>query len=56
MVKNMGIVTFVSTLVIGAVAGWMMEQKHGSDLLRWSRQKMMQRRALRRDRSKDTWE
>lgn len=45
----MGIVTFVSTLVIGAVAGWMMEQKHGSGLLRWSRQKMMQRRARRRE-------
>lgn len=44
----MDIVTFVSTLVVGAVAGWMIEQKHGSGLLRWSRQKMMERRALRR--------
>ena len=51
----MSIVTFVSTLVIGAVAGWMMEQKHGSELLRWSRQKMMQRRALRRESSEDSW-
>ena len=52
----MGIVTFVSTLVIGAVAGWAMEQKHGSGLLRWSRQKMMQRRALRRRDSPQDWE
>jgi hypothetical protein len=52
----MGIVTFVSTLVIGAVAGWMMEQKHGSGLLRWSRQKMMQRRVLRRRESSQDWE
>jgi hypothetical protein len=41
-------VTFVSTLFIGAVAGWVFEQKHGSELLRWSRQKRMQMRALRR--------
>jgi hypothetical protein len=41
-------VTFVSTLLIGAVAGWVFEQKHGSELLRWSRQKRMQMRALRR--------
>jgi hypothetical protein len=47
----MSIVAFVGTLLIGAVAGWMVEQKHGSQLLRWSRQKMMQRRVLRRRES-----
>jgi len=56
MVKDMEIVTFVSTLVIGAVAGWMMEQKHGSGLLRWRRQKMMQRRALRRREDQQDWQ
>jgi hypothetical protein len=41
-------VTFVGTLLIGAVAGWVFEQKHGSELLRWSRQKRMLMRVLRR--------
>jgi hypothetical protein len=41
-------VTFVGTLMIGAVAGWIFEQKHGSQLLRWSRLKRMQMRAHRR--------
>jgi hypothetical protein len=41
-------VTFVGTLLVGAVAGWVFEQRHGSALLRWSRQKRMQMRALRR--------
>jgi hypothetical protein len=41
-------VTLVGTLLIGAVAGWCLEQRHGSRLLRWSRQKRMQMRALHR--------
>jgi hypothetical protein len=41
-------VTFVGTLIIGAVAGWIFEQKHGNQLLRWSRQVRMQMRARRR--------
>jgi len=41
-------VTLVGTLLIGAVGGWCLEQRHGSRLLRWSRQKRMQMRALRR--------
>jgi hypothetical protein len=40
--------TFVGTLMIGAVAGWIFEQKHGTQLLRWSRQVRMQMRARRR--------
>jgi hypothetical protein len=50
-------VTFVGTLFIGAVAGWIFEQKHGSQLLRWSRQKRMQMRALRRQGASpfDAW-
>ncbi len=41
-------VTFVGTLMIGAVAGWMLEQNVGKQILRWSRQKRMQMRVLRR--------
>lgn len=41
-------VTFVGTLMIGAVAGWAMEQSWGRDVMRWSRQKRMQMRVLRR--------
>jgi hypothetical protein len=41
-------VTFVGTLVIGAVAGWMLEQNVGQQLLRRVRQKRMQMRVLRR--------
>ncbi len=40
--------TFVGTLLVGAVAGWMLEQNLGKSLLRWSRQKRMQMRVLRR--------
>jgi len=50
-------VTLVGTLLIGAVAGWCLEQRHGSRLLRWSRQKRMQMRALRRQGASrfDAW-
>ena len=50
-------VTFVGTLLIGAVAGWLFEQKHGSGLVRWGRQKRMQMRALRRQGASpfDAW-
>lgn len=41
-------VTFVGTLVIGAVAGWMLEQNVGQQILRRVRQKRMQMRVLRR--------
>ncbi len=41
-------VTFVGLLLIGAVAGWTLEQNLGGNLLRWSRQKRMQMRVLRR--------
>jgi hypothetical protein len=50
-------VTFVGTLFIGAVAGWLFEQKHGSGLVRWGRQKRMRMRALRRQGASpfDAW-
>jgi hypothetical protein len=50
-------VTFVGTLLIGAVAGWLFEQKHGSELVRWGRQKRMKMRALRRQGANpfDAW-
>ena len=41
-------VTFVGTLLIGAVAGWMLEKNVGAPLTRWSRLKRMQMRVLRR--------
>ncbi len=41
-------VTFVGTLLIGAVAGWTLEQNLGKNLLRWGRQKRMRMRVLRR--------
>lgn len=41
-------VTFVGTLVVGAVAGWMLEQNLGTQILRRVRQKRMQMRVLRR--------
>ena len=41
-------VTFVGTLLIGAVAGWAMEQQWGSQLVRWSRTNRMKMRVLRR--------
>lgn len=50
-------VTFIGTLVLGAVAGWLFEQKHGNELVRWSRQKRMQMRVLRRNGASpfDAW-
>ena len=41
-------VTFVGTLLVGAVAGWMLEKNLGQPLVRWSRLKRMQMRVLRR--------
>jgi hypothetical protein len=41
-------VTFVGTLMIGAVVGFMMEQQWGVDVLRWNRMRRMKMRVLRR--------
>lgn len=41
-------VTFVSTLMVGAVLGFMLEQQVGAPLVRWSRIKRMRMRILRR--------
>jgi hypothetical protein len=41
-------VMFVSTLVVGAVAGFAMEQQWGSNLARWSRMQRMRARVMRR--------
>ncbi len=41
-------VTFVSTLAVGAVAGWMMEQQYGRLVVRWYRQQRMRARVARR--------
>jgi hypothetical protein len=41
-------VTFIGMLMCGAVAGFMMEQQWGSNLLRWARQHRMRMRVLRR--------
>jgi len=41
-------VTFVGTLLVGAVAGWMLEKNIGAPIVRWSRIKRMQMRVLRR--------
>jgi len=40
--------TFVTTLLVGAVAGFAMEQQWGSSLLRWSRAQRMRMRVARR--------
>jgi hypothetical protein len=40
--------TFVSTLLVGAVTGFVMEKQWGSNLLRWSRVRRMRMRVLRR--------
>lgn len=40
--------TFVSTLLVGAAAGFVMEQHVGSSLARWSRMRRMQMRVARR--------
>ena len=39
---------FVVTLVVGAVAGFAMEQQWGSNLMRWSRMQRMRARVARR--------
>jgi hypothetical protein len=41
-------VTFVSTLVVGAVAGFVMEQQWGTNLVRAVRRHQMRARVLRR--------
>jgi len=41
-------VTFVGTLLVGALAGWLLEQQWGSRLQRWSRVNRMKMRVLRR--------
>jgi len=41
-------VTFVGTLMVGALAGWLLEQQWGRNLQRWSRMKGMRMRVLRR--------
>lgn len=41
-------VTFMSTLLIGAVVGFMLEQQTGENLVRWSRIQRMRMRVLRR--------
>jgi hypothetical protein len=40
--------TFVSTLMIGAVAGFVMEQQWGQGMTRWFRQQRMRARVARR--------
>lgn len=40
--------TFVGTLLVGAVAGFAMEQQWGANLLRWSRMQRMRLRVARR--------
>jgi hypothetical protein len=42
------VTTFVGTLMIGAVAGWMLEQQFGRGLVRWYRQQRMRLRVARR--------
>ena len=39
---------FVTTLAVGAVAGFMMEKQFGAGLVRWSRMQRMRARVLRR--------
>jgi hypothetical protein len=41
-------VTFVGTLMIGAVVGFVMEQQWGGELVRWNRLRRMRTRAQRR--------
>ena len=39
---------FVTTLAVGAIAGFMIEQQWGASLVRWSRVQRMRARVLRR--------
>lgn len=41
-------ITFIGTLMIGAVAGFVLEKQVGAPLLRWSRIQRMRMRVLRR--------
>lgn len=41
-------VTFISTLIFGAVLGFMLEQQVGAPILKWSRITRMRMRMLRR--------
>jgi uncharacterized protein (DUF2062 family) len=41
-------VTFVGTLMIGAVVGFMVEQQWGMEVVRWSRIRRMRMRVQRR--------
>jgi hypothetical protein len=47
-------VTFVGTLMIGAVVGFMMEQQWGVEVVRWNRMRRMKTRILRRQ-SENPW-
>ena len=40
--------TFLGVLMCGAVAGFLMEQQWGPNVLRWARQHRMRMRVLRR--------
>ena len=40
--------TFVGTLLVGAIAGYAMEQQWGANLMRWSRMQRMRARVARR--------
>ena len=48
-------VMFVSTLVVGAVAGFMVEQQWGMNLARWSRIQRMRARIARRQGESRPW-
>jgi hypothetical protein len=45
---KVAMVFFVTTLLVGAVAGWMFEKQWGPQLVRWSRVNRMRMRVLRR--------
>ena len=47
-------VTFVGTLMIGAVVGFVMEQQWGVEVVRWNRMRRMKMRVLRR-RGESPW-
>jgi uncharacterized protein (DUF2062 family) len=47
-------VTFVGTLMIGAVVGFVMEQQWGVEVVRWNRMRRMKTRILRRQ-SESFW-
>lgn len=48
-------VTFVGTLMIGAVVGFMMEQQWGVEVVRWNRMRRMKTRILRRQGGESFW-